>query len=117
MHPTTDDSNQISFRSPLLEIEECLHTTIIKDLCADCGADLQQIDIATSSKASVPMIHSIPELKVSEALAKKLGRADTDRLLKDRKLVLLVDLDQTIIHTTNDNVPNNLKVRIHSPST
>lgn len=98
------------FSSPLLEVVECLHTTICRDLCADCGADLQQIDVASSSKASVPMIHSIPDLKVSEALAKKLGRADTDRLLHDRKLVLLVDLDQTLIHTTNDNVPNNLKV-------
>jgi RNA polymerase II subunit A C-terminal domain phosphatase len=93
-----------------VELTECLHTTIIKDLCADCGADLEQIDVASGSKASVPMIHSVPELKVSESLAKKLGRADTDRLLNDRKLVLLVDLDQTLIHTTNDNVPNNLKV-------
>lgn len=59
------------------------------------------------------MIHSVPELKVSTELAKKLGRADTDRLLKDRKLVLLVDLDQTLIHTTNDNVPNNLKDVYH----
>lgn len=100
------------FSSPIVEITECLHTTIIKDLCADCGADLEQIDIASSSKASVPMIHSVPELKVSESLAKKLGRADTDRLLHDKKLVLLVDLDQTLIHTTNDNVPNNLKVSL-----
>lgn len=97
-------------RSELLRIEVCLHTTIIKDLCADCGADLDQIDISSSSKASIPMIHSVPELKVSAELAKKLGRDDTNRLLKDRKLVLLVDLDQTLIHTTNDNVPNNLKV-------
>ena len=108
----SNDSNQVfSRRSPLLEIQQCFHTTIIKDLCADCGADLQQFDMGNSSKASVPMIHSVPELKVSEALAKKIGRADTDRLLSDRKLVLLVDLDQTLIHTTNDNVPNNLKVR------
>jgi RNA polymerase II subunit A C-terminal domain phosphatase len=83
------------------------------DLCCECGADLQQVDMdKTSEKASVPMIHSVPELKVSQELAKKLGRADTNRLLKDRKLALLVDLDQTLIHTTNDNVPNNLKVRI-----
>lgn len=41
--------------------------------------------------------------------AQKLGRADVDRLLKDRKLVLLVDLDQTLIHTTNDNIPANIK--------
>jgi RNA polymerase II subunit A-like phosphatase len=83
------------------------------DLCADCGADLQQIDMGKSSKANVPMIHSVPELKVSEEIAKKLGRADTDRLLGDKKLALLVDLDQTLIHTTNDHVPNNLKDVYH----
>lgn len=35
-----------------------------------------------------------------------------DRLLSHKKLVLLVDLDQTLIHTTNDNIPNNIKVGI-----
>lgn len=67
-----------------------------------------------TSEASVPMIHSVPDLKVTQELAEKIGRADTDRLLHDRKLVLLVDLDQTLIHTTNDNIPNNLKVCIQT---
>ncbi|KAL7049845.1 hypothetical protein ACKWTF_003877 [Chironomus riparius] len=107
------EGDNVPKSSPLLEIKECFHTTILLDLCADCGTDLQQIDMTKSSKASVPMIHSIPELKVSEELAKKLGRADTDRLLNDRKLALLVDLDQTLIHTTNDSVPNNLKDVYH----
>lgn len=35
---------------------------------------------------------------------------DEKRLLKDRKLVLLVDLDQTLIHTTNDIIPENIEV-------
>lgn len=52
--------------------------------------------------------------QVSEELARKLGREDADRLLKDRKLVLLVDLDQTLIHTTNDNIPPNLKVELNN---
>ncbi|XP_065087791.1 RNA polymerase II subunit A C-terminal domain phosphatase [Ochlerotatus camptorhynchus] len=98
---------------PLLALQQCSHTTVIKDMCADCGADLRQDDQAGGSEASVPMIHSVPELKVTETLAKKLGQADTERLLKDKKLVLLVDLDQTLIHTTNDNVPNNLKDVYH----
>uniref|UniRef100_A0A1Q3EZ87 RNA polymerase II subunit A C-terminal domain phosphatase n=1 Tax=Culex tarsalis TaxID=7177 RepID=A0A1Q3EZ87_CULTA len=98
---------------PLLELQQCSHTTVIKDMCADCGADLRQDKQAGGSEASVPMIHSVPELKVTETLAKKLGQADTERLLRDRKLVLLVDLDQTLIHTTNDNVPNNLKDVYH----
>ena len=45
--------------------------------------------------------------------AQKLGKADSDRLLKDRKLVLLVDLDQTLIHTTNDNIPANIRDVYH----
>ncbi|XP_050073858.1 RNA polymerase II subunit A C-terminal domain phosphatase [Anopheles maculipalpis] len=98
---------------PVLELGQCSHTTVIKDMCADCGADLRQDEPSSCSKASVPMIHSVPELKVTETLAKKLGQADTERLLNDRKLVLLVDLDQTLIHTTNDNVPNNLKDVYH----
>ncbi|XP_053672862.1 RNA polymerase II subunit A C-terminal domain phosphatase [Anopheles nili] len=98
---------------PVLELGQCSHTTVIKDMCADCGADLRQDEPSSCSKASVPMIHSVPELKVTETLAKKLGQADTERLLSDKKLVLLVDLDQTLIHTTNDNVPNNLKDVYH----
>lgn len=91
----------------LVELESCSHPTIMNDMCAECGADLRKNDDV--STASVPMIHSIPDLKVSEELALKLGRADNERLLKDRKLALLVDLDQTLIHTTNDNIPPNIK--------
>lgn len=42
--------------------------------------------------------------------ARKLGKEDINNLLKHHKLVLLVDLDQTLIHTTNDNIPAELKV-------
>ena len=54
--------------------------------------------------ASVSMIHSVPELKVSVEKARKLGKADEEKLLERRKLVLLVDLDQTLIHTTNEKI-------------
>ena len=52
----------------------------------------------------------IEYLFCSLQLALELGHKDEQRLLNERKLVLLVDLDQTLIHTTNDNVPANLKV-------
>ena len=42
--------------------------------------------------------------------AVELGKEDELRLNKARKLVLLVDLDETLLHTTNDNVPANLQV-------
>nr|CAD7448775.1 unnamed protein product [Timema bartmani] len=96
----------------LLKMEPCTHPTVMKDMCAECGADLRQEDQQLLN-ASVPMVHSIPELKVSQEQAQIIGKADEERLLKERKLVLLVDLDQTLIHTTNDNIPPNLKDVYH----
>jgi len=92
----------------------CQHPTIMKDMCAECGADLRKLDKqAVDMGASVAMVHAIPELKVSSSEAKDLGREDQIRLTQSRKLVLLVDLDQTLIHTTNDNIPPNLKDVYH----
>lgn len=39
----------------------------MKDMCAECGADLRKDDVVTA--ASVPMVHAIPELKVSEEVS------------------------------------------------
>ncbi|XP_061197142.1 RNA polymerase II subunit A C-terminal domain phosphatase-like [Saccostrea echinata] len=102
----------------LVKMESCTHPTVMKDMCADCGADLrQEAGIAGNRKepvsASVAMVHNIPELIVSEKQAMELGKMDEERLLRTRKLVLLVDLDQTLIHTTNDNIPPNLKGVYH----
>lgn len=51
--------------------------------------------------ANVSMVHHVPELVVSADLANELGEKDHQQVLKARKLILLVDLDQTLIHTTN----------------
>ena len=53
-------------------------------------------------------VSSLPP-QVSKSEAATLGREDLSRLVADRKLVLLVDLDQTLIHTTNDQIPANMK--------
>jgi len=62
-YQTTDD-----FREVLYEIKACSHPTIMNDMCAECGADLRK-DEAPKSSASVPMIHAIPDLKVSEEVS------------------------------------------------
>lgn len=45
-------------------------------------------------------------------IAQLHGKADEENLLKLRKLVLLVDLDQTLVHTTQDSVDAKLPVNI-----
>nr|XP_009686993.1 PREDICTED: RNA polymerase II subunit A C-terminal domain phosphatase isoform X1 [Struthio camelus australis] len=78
----------------------------MKGLCAECGQDLTQLRSKNGkqnvplSTATVSMVHSVPELKVSSEQAEQLGREDQQRLHRNRKLVLMVDLDQTLIHTT-----------------
>ena len=56
----------------LLSLSKCSHTTLMKDMCAQCGMDLRKIEEEKSSstarvqnKANIAMVHSIPELKVS----------------------------------------------------
>ncbi|XP_067944123.1 RNA polymerase II subunit A C-terminal domain phosphatase-like [Watersipora subatra] len=108
-------------RQQLLRLAGCNHNIVIKDLCAECGKDLREErkevvrtdaeveSNAHSNKARVSMVHSIPELVVTDKHAVEIGKTDIIRLRRSKKLVLLVDLDQTLIHTTTDNIPNKLK--------
>ncbi|XP_075388680.1 RNA polymerase II subunit A C-terminal domain phosphatase isoform X2 [Tenrec ecaudatus] len=90
----------------LLRVEACSHPVVMKGLCAECGQDLTQLQSkngrqrAPLSTATVSMVHSVPELMVSSEQAELLAREDQQRLHRTRKLVLMVDLDQTLIHTT-----------------
>ncbi|XDV34493.1 hypothetical protein PO909_004648 [Leuciscus waleckii] len=90
----------------IAKVEECSHPIVMKGLCAECGQDLTQLQSKNGkqqvpiSTATVSMVHSVPELMVSSEQAEQLGREDQQRLHRNRKLVLMVDLDQTLIHTT-----------------
>ncbi|XP_056679520.1 RNA polymerase II subunit A C-terminal domain phosphatase isoform X3 [Monodelphis domestica] len=94
------------WRGVLVRLEGCSHPVVMKGLCAECGQDLTQLQSKNGkqqvplSTATVSMVHSVPELMVSSEQAEQLGREDQQRLHRNRKLVLMVDLDQTLIHTT-----------------
>ncbi|XP_013417744.1 RNA polymerase II subunit A C-terminal domain phosphatase-like [Lingula anatina] len=113
------EGTNVQPRSPLLEMMTgCTHSVVMKDMCAECGADLREFpgvpgERKVQALASVAMVHSIPELVVSQEEAMELGKEDEGMLLKSKKLVLLVDLDQTLIHTTNEEIPANLKGVYH----
>lgn len=105
-------NDHIKPNDALFQYENCSHSTLMKDMCAVCGININNFDSVEQRKiaenTSVSMVHSIPELRVSKKVAEDLGRADEDRLLNSRKLVLLVDLDQTIVHSTNQDVPSDI---------
>ncbi|KAK4056613.1 CTD phosphatase Fcp1 [Microbotryomycetes sp. JL221] len=82
---------------PVVHIQEpCTHDVQLHGLCALCGKDLTGTDytgFSETSRAAISMVHDE---------AHRLETATTNRLLKDKKLSLIVDLDQTIVHATVD---------------
>uniref|UniRef100_H2YDS9 RNA polymerase II subunit A C-terminal domain phosphatase n=1 Tax=Ciona savignyi TaxID=51511 RepID=H2YDS9_CIOSA len=86
----------------ILVLDSCTHPVVMKDMCAECGVDLRLLKGRVNKQAQVSMVPNIPELKISEQQATELGEQDKARLHKLNKLVLLVDLDQTLIHTTQN---------------
>lgn len=89
----------------LVVTEPCKHGTQIMGMCADCGKDMTEVDymsIAGTERAKIKMDHGAEGPLLSQEVAAKIERENTDRLLKNRKLSLIVDLDQTILHATFD---------------
>jgi RNA polymerase II subunit A-like phosphatase len=90
-----------------MEIEEtCSHPVQFAGLCAVCGKDMNETSWAAegtdADRATVNMIHDQTLLAVSVDEASKAETELQRRLLKHRKLSLVVDLDQTIIHACID---------------
>ena len=84
-------------------IEPCLHSIQIHGLCALCGADITIKDlngIDYTHRATISMAHNVVGLTVSQTEAERLEKETSNRLLEARKLSLIVDLDQTLVHAT-----------------
>ncbi|OAA36422.1 RNA polymerase II CTD phosphatase Fcp1 [Metarhizium rileyi] len=93
----------ISADTPCMLVEEaCGHEVQIQGLCSLCGADMTEFNWATeerdTDRAMINMTHDQTGLMVSESVAMKAEHDTQKRLLRQRKLSLVVDLDQTIIH-------------------
>ncbi|KAG6025843.1 hypothetical protein E4U19_002964 [Claviceps sp. Clav32 group G5] len=97
------EGSSISADVPCMLIEEaCGHEVQIQGLCSLCGADMTEVNWASEEKdtdrAMINMTHDQTGLMVSESVATKAELDTQKRLLEQRKLNLVVDLDQTIIH-------------------
>ncbi|KAJ0107482.1 fcp1-like phosphatase [Diaporthe amygdali] len=92
---------------PCVRIEEtCIHDNQYGGMCLICGKSTDEIDFYTTqldtARAPVQMIHDNVKLTVSLDRAAETELLQQKRLLEHRKLSLVVDLDQTIIHACID---------------
>ncbi|CAI4049113.1 hypothetical protein N7582_004579 [Saccharomyces uvarum] len=88
----------------------CNHDIVYGGLCTQCGKE-----VSADAFDGVPLdVVGDMDLQISETEAIRTGRALKEHLRRDKKLILVVDLDQTIIHCGVDptiaewkNDPNN----------
>ncbi|KAJ3069525.1 Carboxy-terminal domain (CTD) phosphatase [Podochytrium sp. JEL0797] len=82
----------------------CTHEIQFRGMCAMCFKDLSFPSFQGSdmAKANISMTHDSLGVLVSKEAAEKLERETAERLRSERKLSLIVDLDQTVIHATVD---------------
>ncbi|KAL1888385.1 CTD phosphatase Fcp1 [Sporothrix stenoceras] len=86
--------------------EACTHEIQFQGLCALCGKDMNEVNWASeqrdTDRAPINMTHDQTNLTVSHTAATRAELELQQRLLQQRKLSLVVDLDQTIIHACID---------------
>jgi RNA polymerase II subunit A-like phosphatase len=101
------EGNVVENDMVFVDVEEtCPHSIQYAGLCGMCGKDMTETSWASTSndteRAKINMIHDQNFLTVSEQEASRAEEELQRRLLKHRKLSLVVDLDQTIIHACID---------------
>ncbi|KAG6851395.1 hypothetical protein H0H93_005793 [Arthromyces matolae] len=97
--------NRAKERPIVTIIEPCKHGMQLNGMCVLCGKDMTNTDytgFSDASRASIQMTHSAFGPTVSFEEAQRIERETAETLLKARKLSLIVDLDQTIVHATVD---------------
>ncbi|ETI26641.1 hypothetical protein G647_10402 [Cladophialophora carrionii CBS 160.54] len=82
--------------------EECTHAVQALGMCINCGKDMTIVAVGSETtdadRAPIRMAHDTAHLTISKEEASRIDEEAKRRLLSSRKLSLVVDLDQTIIH-------------------
>ncbi|KAI0684753.1 hypothetical protein BC835DRAFT_1523744 [Cytidiella melzeri] len=99
-------SQRRAIEAPAVVVNEpCKHGMQLGGLCCLCGKDMTSSDytgFSDASRASIQMTHAANGPTVSLEEAQRIERETADHLRRSRKLSLIVDLDQTIVHATVD---------------
>ena len=91
-------------------VEPCQHPTIVANLCAVCGqsanagknASNDQTNAETGQSKMSRVTVAGWTVDISESEGKRMAEQDAERLRGQRKLSLVLDLDHTLVHATND---------------
>ncbi|KAJ2467407.1 CTD phosphatase Fcp1 [Coemansia sp. RSA 2322] len=98
----------VGYSDVLVEITvPCGHGAVFNGLCGLCGKDVSNVDTSgiPDSQANIDMFHGATGLKVSYEVAANIDADTRQSLWNQKKLSLIIDLDQTIIHARDTRDP------------
>ncbi|AET39639.1 protein serine/threonine phosphatase Ecym_4610 [Eremothecium cymbalariae DBVPG len=92
----------VNSQCTVAEIKQpCTHDVTYGGLCVQCGQTVEDEQTSGSlldNQAKLTMSHTNMNIRISEKQAYTLEKSAQKQLREARKLVLVVDLDQTVIH-------------------
>ncbi len=96
-------------------IEECLHPAFVHGMCVVCGTPQASLkedknksnDTTSDSNSTTPKTFKVTvsggvTMTVSKRESESMAMLDADRLFKQKRLSLVLDLDHTLVHATAD---------------
>mmetsp|Transcript_18592 Transcript_18592/g.39057 ORF Transcript_18592/g.39057 Transcript_18592/m.39057 type:complete len:609 (-) Transcript_18592:372-2198(-) len=84
-------------------LDWCRHSVVYHGMCADCGEDLTTGHFAevSSGEQRLSVAYAPSSLSVTIDEARHIEANNARRLLNEKKLTLVLDLDHTLLHATN----------------
>jgi len=93
-------------------IEECPHPTFLDGICVVCGTPRASIkedkdsktttNSSSSQKTSQVTVSGGVTMTISQRESESMALLDSDRLFRQKRLSLVLDLDHTLVHATAD---------------
>lgn len=102
--------------SPIAEVQFCPHSVVFRGLCAVCGEEAEPAHFAETPSIAenrLPVAYNSGSLSVTRAEAESISSATARRLFESNRLSLVLDLDHTLVHATDD--PRAGAILYHSP--
>lgn len=97
----------------LADIEFCPHSVVFNGVCALCGEEEEaHFSKAPQEQSRLPVAYSA-SLSVSQTEAESVSSVVARRLFENKQLSLVLDLDHTLVHATDD--PQTATILQHSP--
>ena len=99
-----EEGTTVSCGDDIADVEVCSHPAFFKGICVSCGDKIVQQTKSDGSAGSLCTktltVTGGHTVKVSVVEARRIQKSKIEALRKSKKLALVLDLDNTLVHAT-----------------